>query len=97
MDSQLELLRRVSTPSQAQFRANRGKGPQPTAPDSFGQSVTIEQAKGMLASRHGVHVDEAFEALRSHARRNQSKLSDVARAVVDDGYDIPPTVPAAES
>ena len=46
--------------------------------------VTIEQAKGVLARTHGVDVDAAFERLRDYARRNQLRLSDVARAVVTD-------------
>jgi GAF domain-containing protein len=50
--------------------------------------VVIEQAKGMLASRHGVHVDAAFDVMRSHARSKQLKLADVAHAVINDGYDI---------
>ncbi|MDC0768433.1 GAF and ANTAR domain-containing protein [Streptomyces sp. HD] len=45
--------------------------------------VIIEQAKGMLASRRGVTVDEAFDLLRKHARSRQRLVRDVAREVVD--------------
>lgn len=45
--------------------------------------VIIEQAKGVLAERHGLTVDAAFEALRSHARRNNLRLHDLAAAVVN--------------
>lgn len=51
--------------------------------------VVIEQAKGVLAERHGVDVDHAFVLLRSHARRNRHKLADLALAVINDGLTIP--------
>lgn len=44
--------------------------------------IVIEQAKGVLAERAGLHVDEAFTLLRSHARQHSEPLSDVARRVV---------------
>jgi GAF domain-containing protein len=44
--------------------------------------VMVEQAKGVLAERHGVSMDLAFDALRRHARNNNLKLVDVARSVV---------------
>jgi len=44
--------------------------------------VSIEQAKGVIAERHNVPMDVAFEALRRHARDNNLKLHDVASGVV---------------
>lgn len=44
--------------------------------------VVIEQAKGMLAERWGVSVDEAFDRLRKAARSHRMKLHDLAAAVV---------------
>lgn len=44
--------------------------------------VRIEQAKGLLAHRHDITVEEAFALLRSHARRRGLKLHDVADDVV---------------
>ena len=44
--------------------------------------VIIEQAKGTIAERAGVGMDEAFEQLRSHARAHKMKLTSVALAVV---------------
>ncbi len=44
--------------------------------------ITIEQAKGVIAERAGVGVDEAFRRLRSYARGHNVKLTDVAAAVV---------------
>jgi len=44
--------------------------------------VLIEQAKGVLAERHGVEVDRAFEAMRRYARNQRVKLHDVAADVL---------------
>jgi GAF domain-containing protein len=44
--------------------------------------VIIEQAKGMTAARLGISLNEAFELLRGHARRNNMKLSAVANDTV---------------
>jgi GAF domain-containing protein len=44
--------------------------------------VSIEQAKGVIAERHGVTMEVAFEALRRHARDHNLKLNDVASGVV---------------
>ncbi len=46
--------------------------------------VTIEQAKGALARMRGVSVDEAFTLMRTHARQNHLKLTDLALTVVHD-------------
>lgn len=40
--------------------------------------IIIEQAKGMLAASGAEDMDQAFTALRSHARKSQSRLSQVA-------------------
>jgi len=45
--------------------------------------VGIEQAKGVLAERRQITVDEAFTLLRSHARDHNLHLSDLARQVAD--------------
>lgn len=45
--------------------------------------VTIEQAKGMLAERRGITVDEAFAVLRGYARDHNLHLSDLARQIAD--------------
>jgi transcriptional regulator with GAF, ATPase, and Fis domain len=51
--------------------------------------VTIEQAKGKLAERLGVDMDEAFELLRNHARASNRRLSELARAFVDGSEKLP--------
>ena len=43
--------------------------------------IVIEQAKGVLAERRRISIDEAFKLLRDHARRHNLHLSDVARDV----------------
>jgi GAF domain-containing protein len=45
--------------------------------------VVIEQAKGMLAERGGLDMDDAFALLRKHARNSQRQLSELASRVVD--------------
>lgn len=44
--------------------------------------VIIEQAKGYLAQTHGLDMDEAFRRLRSHARSTQTRIADIAEAIV---------------
>jgi GAF domain-containing protein len=43
--------------------------------------VAIEQAKGVLAERLKIGMDEGFSLLRGYARSNNLRLSDVAQAV----------------
>jgi GAF domain-containing protein len=44
--------------------------------------IVIEQAKGMVAEREGLDMEQAFETLRSHARNRNLRLADVARDVI---------------
>lgn len=44
--------------------------------------VILEQAKGIIAEREGVEMDQAFALLRSHARNNNLRLVEVANGVV---------------
>ena len=53
--------------------------------------VVIEQAKGKLAERTGLDMDQAFTLLRQHARDTNERLTDVARYVIDSPTaDFPP-------
>ena len=50
--------------------------------------VAIEQAKGILAQRLGIGIEEAFLQLRRRARASRRLLKDVAREVIDNrGHD----------
>jgi GAF domain-containing protein len=45
--------------------------------------IVIEQAKGMVAEREGLDMEQSFIALRRHARNHNLRLADVARDVID--------------
>ncbi|WUW84842.1 GAF and ANTAR domain-containing protein [Streptomyces sp. NBC_01451] len=51
--------------------------------------VLIEQAKGKLAERQNIDMEQAFTALRGYARSHNRRLSDVARAFIDDSEFLP--------
>jgi hypothetical protein len=70
------------------LRAHRDTGIQLRS--ALHSRIVIEQAKGILAARLGLGVDQAFTVLRKHARSNSRRLTEVAREVIDDG-----PVPAA--
>ena len=44
--------------------------------------IVIEQAKGVLAEREGLDVQQAFERLRRHARNHNLRLADLASDVI---------------
>jgi GAF domain-containing protein len=44
--------------------------------------IVIEQAKGVIAERLGVNMEEAFATLRGHARSHNLRLVDVAQSVI---------------
>ena len=43
--------------------------------------VAIEQAKGIVAERYGLELEEAFELIRRAARTNRMKLHDLVRGI----------------
>lgn len=55
--------------------------------------VVVEQAKGWLAARTGITPDEAWEAIRDHARSQQRRVHDVSRELLDGG-DVGPIMDA---
>lgn len=63
---------------------------------AFGRRALTERAKGILVERHSVDEASAFEMLREHSRTANSKLVDVAAAVVD-GHRLLPKEPQAPS
>jgi transcriptional regulator with GAF, ATPase, and Fis domain len=53
--------------------------------------IIIEQAKGKLAERYNLTMDQAFTLLRDHARTTNQRLTDTARELVDSATaDLPP-------
>jgi AmiR/NasT family two-component response regulator len=58
--------------------------------------VIIEQAKGKLAERLGLDMDQAFSVLRDHARTRNLRLSDVALAFIDGSGTLARTGAAQE-
>ena len=50
--------------------------------------ILVEQAKGVLAARADVSVNDAFTRMRTHARNNGLTLTAVAAAVVDGLIDV---------
>jgi AmiR/NasT family two-component response regulator len=63
---------------------------------AFGRRAIIERAKGILMERHSVDDGEAFEMLRDQSRRANTKLADVAAAIVD-GHRLLPKQPDVPS
>jgi AmiR/NasT family two-component response regulator len=59
---------------------------------AFGRRAVTERAKGILMERHSVDDADAFEMLRDQSRRANTKLADVAAAVVD-GHPLLPKQP----
>jgi AmiR/NasT family two-component response regulator len=60
--------------------------------------IVIEQAKGVLAERYSISVEEAFALLRRSARNHRLKLHALAAAVVashETPDQIPPPLQAA--
>ena len=50
---------------------------------AFGRRAVTERAKGILMERHAIGEEQAFELLRSQARKGNRKPVDIAQAVVD--------------
>ena len=60
--------------------------------------IVIEQAKGVLAERYRIGVDDAFALLRRSARNHRLRLHRLAAAVVashETPREIPPPPPLA--
>ena len=48
--------------------------------------VVIEQAKGVLAERNAMSMEVAFDSLRTYARDQNLKLTDLAIAIVHHDF-----------
>jgi GAF domain-containing protein len=51
--------------------------------EALGSRIVLEQAKGMLAVRLGLPLEQAFAVMRCYARDHNRKLAEVAQAVLD--------------
>jgi len=51
--------------------------------------ITIEQAKGMIAERESLDMDDAFTALRNYAQRHDLRLTEVAHSVISNTLAAP--------
>jgi hypothetical protein len=66
-----------------QERAIRhGQGVAGQLQDALQSRIETEQAKGLIAGRHGIDVEAAFALLRGAARSRRQRVSDLAAAVV---------------
>ncbi|MGN9821505.1 GAF and ANTAR domain-containing protein [Streptomyces sp. SD11] len=54
--------------------------------------IIIEQAKGILAARHNISLNQAFNSLHHHARHHRILLSTIARNVIDYGFTPDPAL-----
>lgn len=52
--------------------------------------LIIEQAKGVLAERHGVTPEQAFEAIREHSCNQRAELHEIAADVLANRQQIDP-------
>jgi AmiR/NasT family two-component response regulator len=48
----------------------------------LGSRIVIEQAKGIVAERDSVSLDDAFDRMRRQARSRRMKLHDLAAEIV---------------
>lgn len=81
----IQALADIATIGLLQERAiRRGEVLTEQLQGALNSRIVIEQAKGAIAQTHGITVDEAFDLLRGHARRNRLHLTDVARTIVAD-------------
>lgn len=74
-DAQVALARLLSVTRSARVRSSQLQ-------EALESRIAIEQAKGVLAERYGLEIDEAFELMRRAARSNRIKLRGLAESVV---------------
>lgn len=61
---------------------------------ALAERTLIEQAKGFVRSALGVSLDEAFTLLRTHCRRHDERLLDVAHRLMTDRHYRPTLIAA---
>ena len=84
-----QALADVATIALLQARAvSQRQGVAEQLQTALNSRIVIEQAKGVLAERRGLDMDQSFTLLRRTARTSNRRLSEVARAVVDGSEDL---------
>jgi AmiR/NasT family two-component response regulator len=71
------ILRLIELNAQLMEKTNQLAG-------ALDSRVVIEQAKGVLAARHEIDLQTAFDVLRRGARSHQLKLRDLAQRVITE-------------
>jgi len=85
----LRALSDIATVGILQERLLSQSGPDASGlQTALASRIHIEQAKGILAERNDLPIDDAFERLRSYARDNDLRLTAVATAVVNRTLDL---------
>ena len=91
-DRDVVLLQLLADASSAALARQRGAGPLRTLDeqvvDAIDARVTIQQAKGALAHRRGVRIDEAFQLIRRAGQGAGRGIREVAQDVVRRGADL---------
>lgn len=56
--------------------------------NALNSRIVIEQAKGMVAEREHLNMEQSFDALRYYARNHNCRLAEVAGAVIDGSLSV---------
>lgn len=81
----VQALADIATVGLLQERAiRRGEVLTEQLQSALNSRITIEQAKGALAERRDIDVDQAFTLLRSYSRQHGLRLSEVASQILND-------------
>ena len=98
MDHEHDLLAEANSPEDLQVLVRRLLGVTEAAYERRAQlehalrtRIVIEQAKGVLAERFALDIEEAFELLRRAARSHRMKIHTLASRVVES-HETPPEI-----
>jgi AmiR/NasT family two-component response regulator len=101
VDAEHDLLAEANSPDELQVIARRLLGVTEAAYERRAQlenalrtRIVIEQAKGVLAERFGLDIEEAFDLLRRAARSHRMKIHALASEVVQS-RETPPAIAEA--
>lgn len=91
-DRDVVVIQLLADAASAALVRHREEGAQRTLDEQIGDAlearVLLEQAKGALAYRRDVRIDEAFRVLRDGAGRTGRGLRELAEDVVERGSDL---------